>query len=339
MTSGTATSAQIVANRLPPRTRHQFAPIDTPSIVARFLDHWKPDAAVFVESELWPNMLRQAQSAGIPLALVNSRLSDRSAKNWSRAPETARHLMQSFHMIHCQDTRTETHLQALGLTQAAKGANLKAMAAPLPVDTQEKTRLAEMLKDRPFWLASSTHPGEDEIVIEAHQAVLEAHSDAVLILVPRHTERAADIAALIAGAKLRHTQRTRGEDPSTDAQVYLADTLGETGLWYALAPVTCLCGSFSKVGGHNPFEPAQGGSAILHGPHYANFAQVYEAFDTGGAAREVADARALSDELLHLLNDDAARQAMADQAKELSRAQDKGLDDIARNLSKALELG
>ncbi|MEL7013291.1 MAG: 3-deoxy-D-manno-octulosonic acid transferase [Pseudomonadota bacterium] len=338
MTSGTATSAQIVANRLPLRTQHQFAPIDTPSIVTRFFDHWKPDAAVFVESELWPNILSRAQSADIPLALVNARLSDKSARNWARAPATARHLMQAFRMIHCQDTRTQDNLRNLGLLQAAKGANLKAMAAPLPVDKQEQTRLSALLKDRPLWLASSTHPSEDEIVIDAHHAVLEAHPDAVLILVPRHTERATDIATLIADAKLRHTQRSQGQDPSPDAQVYLADTLGETGLWYALAPVTCLCGSFSKVGGHNPFEPAQGGSAILHGPHYANFAQVYEAFDTAEAAQEVVDARALSDEVLRLLNDDATREAMVDRAKELSSAQDKGLDDIARDLSKALEL-
>ncbi|MEO1342786.1 MAG: 3-deoxy-D-manno-octulosonic acid transferase [Pseudomonadota bacterium] len=339
LTSGTATSAQIVANRLPPRTRHQFAPIDTPKSVNRFFDHWTPDAAVFVESELWPNMLNRAQAAGIPLALVNARISEKSAQNWARAPATARHLMQAFRMIHCQDTRTETHLRTLGLTQAAKGANLKAMAAPLPVDMEEKRRVGQLIKGRPFWLASSTHPGEDEIVLDAHNTVLETHANALLILVPRHTDRAADIASLITGAKLRLTQRTLGQDPASDAEVYLADTLGETGLWYALAPMTCLCGSFSIVGGHNPFEPAQGGSAILHGPHYANFSQVYAEFDAAGAAREVSDAKALSDAVLHLMGDDTARHALADHAKTLSHAQDKGLDDIARDLSKALELG
>ncbi|MEL6121891.1 MAG: glycosyltransferase N-terminal domain-containing protein, partial [Pseudomonadota bacterium] len=298
-----------------------------------------PDAAVFVESELWPNMLNRAQAAGIPLALVNARISEKSAQNWARAPATARHLMQAFRMIHCQDTRTENHLRTLGLTQAAKGANLKAMAAPLPVDMEEKRRVGQLIKGRPFWLASSTHPGEDEIVLDAHNTVLETHANALLILVPRHTDRAADIANLITGAKLRLTQRTLGQDPASDAEVYLADTLGETGLWYALAPMTCLCGSFTKVGGHNPFEPAQGGSAILHGPHYANFSQVYAEFDAAGAAREVSDAKALSDAVLHLMDDNTARHALADHAKTLSHAQDKGLHDIARDLSKALDLG
>lgn len=339
LTSGTATSAQIVAGRLPPRTQHQFAPLDIPKGVDRFLRHWAPDAAIFVESELWPNMLRQASAAGIPLALVNARISDNSARNWARAPATARHLMQNFQLIHCQDDRTAGHLQALGLPMAAKGPNLKAMSAPLPVDKKEKSRLLGLLGDRPIWLASSTHPGEDEVVLEAHQTLLRSHPDALLILVPRHQERANDILALVAKTEMRRAQRSLGDDPIANTQVYLADTLGETGLWYDLCPVTCLCGSFTQVGGHNPFEPAHGGSAILHGPYFANFAQVYKDFGAASAAKEVADTAALSDAVSSLLGNNTARQTMIENAKTLAQAQDEGLDQIARDLSKALELG
>ncbi|MEO0371781.1 MAG: 3-deoxy-D-manno-octulosonic acid transferase [Pseudomonadota bacterium] len=339
LTSGTAASAQIVADRLPPRTRHQFAPMDTPRIVDRFLHHWAPDAGLFVESELWPNMLTRAQSAGIPLALVNARISEKSARKWARAAGSAQHLMQNFRMIHCQDDRTAAHLQALGLEQAATGPNLKAMAAPPPINQTEKTRLAAFIKARPLWLAASTHPGEDEIMLAAHVRVLEDHPETLLVLVPRHPERADRIAGLIENAGLSFARRSVGEDPRPNTQVLLADTLGETGLWYALCPITCLCGSFTSVGGHNPFEPAHGGSVILHGPLYANFAQIYADFDSQGAAQEVQDADTLGRAVKSLLHDTAARASIAKAAATQVDAQQDGMARVVEGLSKALKLG
>lgn len=339
LTSGTATSAQIVADRLPPRTHHQFAPIDTPRAVDRFLQHWRPSAGVFVESELWPNMLGRAHTAGIPLALVNARISDRSAHKWAKARKTAQHLMQHFRVIHCQDQRTVEHLHALGLDQASAGQNLKAMSAQQPIDIKEKHRLERLIKARPLWLAASTHPGEDDIMLAAHTRLLRDQPDALLVLVPRHPERARDIEKLIGAAQLTAARRSQGEDPDEDTQVYMADTLGETGLWYALSPITCLCGSFTPVGGHNPFEPAQGGSAILHGPLYANFATVYAAFDKQGAAQEVTNSEDLSAAVRHLLKEPDHRATMAKRAMEHVNAQNKGLDQIAKDLSKALGLG
>ncbi|MEL7279012.1 MAG: 3-deoxy-D-manno-octulosonic acid transferase [Pseudomonadota bacterium] len=338
LTSGTATSAQVLTGRLPPRTQHQFAPVDTPAAVDRFLAHWAPTAAVFVESELWPNMLGRSSAAGIPLALVNARISDRSARNWSRARATARHLMENFRVIHCQDKRTAEHLRSLGLDHAAQGPNLKAMSAPLPVDEGELMRLKAMLQNRPLWVASSTHPGEDDIMLDAHQRVLSQEPGALLILVPRHPERAKAILDHVASRGLRATQRSLGADPSPESPVYLADTLGETGLWYALSKVTCLCGSFTHVGGHNPFEPAQGGSAIVHGPFYKNFAEVYAAFDATGAALEVNDHKGLAEAVLTLLADRAARDAMIAAAQAQLTRQMSGLEHVARDLSKALEL-
>ncbi len=339
VTSGTATSAQIVGDRLPPRCNHQFAPLDSRAAVGRFLQHWSPDAAVFVESELWPNMLRMTKAAGIPMALINARISDRSARNWKRAGRTSRYLMQHFRMIHCQDARTAGHLRDLGLDQARVGQNLKALASAPPVDADQLGRMRGIVGDRPVWLASSTHPGEDEIALTAHKAVLAQDPDALLILVPRHPDRASDVLNLIKTAGFSVAQRSEGHTPGPETQVYLADTLGETGLWYAVAPITCLCGSFAPVGGHNPYEPAQAGSALLHGPLYANFTEVYRDFIKAGASQQVDDPDALADAVCTLLRDDTARETLISNSTALVKAQADGLDQIASDLSKALDLG
>jgi len=337
ITSGTATSAQIVAKRLPPRSIHQFAPLDTKPALRRFLAHWHPDVGVFVESEIWPHMLMQSRAHGVPLALINARISDRSARNWKLFAASARFLLDHFGTIHCQDNRTEANLRILGLSKAEKGPNLKALSDALPVDKMELKAIRSQVGDRPLWLASSTHPGEDEIVINAHRHIVKQNPDALLILVPRHTERAGDIARIIDDAKLTHARRNKGGTIAPDIQVYLADTLGETGLWYALCPLTCLCGSFSPVGGHNPFEPAHAGSAILHGPLYPNFTEAYTDLDTIGAALEVR-ADALTPTVTKLLSDPEQLEDMRKKARAFATGQEDVLDTFAMTLSNALSL-
>jgi 3-deoxy-D-manno-octulosonic-acid transferase len=339
ITSGTATSARILAGRLPPRSCHQFAPLDSSIYLRRFLDHWRPDAAVFVESELWPQMLRQTARRGIPMALVNARISDRSARNWKRAPRTARALMEHFTMIHCQDQRTAIHLNNLGLKQAVAGANLKSFSGPLPYDPDELERLLGLLADRPVWLSASTHPGEDEIMLATHRSLLARHPDLLLILVPRHPERAHVIEVQIAEHGLTGTRRATGGRITPKTQVYLADTLGEMGLWYALSPLTCLCGSFTPVGGHNPYEPAYSGSAVVHGPLYANFSQTYADMKAAGAATEVIDGPALTEALESLLADPVALLQAGASARAFANAQEDALDRIAAELSNAVSLG
>jgi 3-deoxy-D-manno-octulosonic-acid transferase len=338
LTSGTATSAQIVGKRLPPRTTHQFAPLDSRRIVTRFLDHWRPSAAVFVESELWPQMLRLTHAAGVPLALVNARISDNSARNWRRFPRTALHLMDHFRLIHCQDDRTANHLRDLGLSQAEAGTNLKSVAGPLPSNREELSRMQKIIAGRPVWLAASTHPGEDEVVLRAHRAMTGGNADALLILAPRHPERAHDIERLIAEHHFEGARRSTGMTITGQTRVYLADTLGEMGLWYALSPLTCVCGSFTDVGGHNPFEPAHAGSAVLHGPHYANFAEAYAQMQASDACIEVADADDLSAKLTTYLDDPDALDALRDRTRAFAVAQADVLDDFATTLSKALGL-
>lgn len=339
ITSGTATSASILSGRLPPHTTHQFPPLDSRRAVTRFLDHWRPSAAVFVESELWPQMISLTAARDIPLALINARLSDGSARNWGRLPATARHLMGQFRMIHCQDQRTADHLHALGLGHARAGINLKSLSGPLPHDARELERMKSQVQDRPLWLAASTHPGEEAVMLAAHRHMLGHDPDALLILVPRHPDRADAIEVQIAEAGLEGARRSTGMAITGQTRVYLADTLGEMGLWYALSPLTCLGGSFTDVGGHNPFEPAHAGSAIVHGPLYVNFATAYADLAAQEAAIEVADADALSAVLHRFLNDPDALDMQRARAGAFAKAQDAGLDGFADGLSKALALG
>lgn len=333
ITSGTATSGKMLADRLPPRCTHQFAPLDSGRAVARFLAHWRPDLAVFVESEFWPQMLAKTHASGARMALLNARISDRSARNWKRFATTARHLLGVFSLIHCQDKRTERHLRALGLDHAQVGQNLKSLSGPLPVDSAKLQAMQTATGARPVWVASSTHPGEDDIMLAAHHRLLADHPDLLLILVPRHIERAGQIKTLIAQNGLSHAQRSAGGMPGPGDQVYLADTLGETGLWYALSPITCLCGSFVPVGGHNPYEPAHAGSALVHGPLYANFADTYAELAAGHTSTEVQDADELADAVNHWLDNPPALQDARDRAARFAAAQEDALDALALDLS------
>lgn len=333
ITSGTATSGQILADRLPRRCLHQFAPLDSRAAVRRFLEHWEPDLAVFVESELWPQMLGLSHAQGVPMALINARISDRSMRSWHRFGRTARHLLGVFSLIHCQDRRTEANLRQLGLAHATAGRNLKSLSAPLPVDEAGLRAMEDALDGRPVWLASSTHAGEDEIVLQAHRSLLKDHPELVLVLVPRHPERAEAIAELARASGLRAARRAVGEMPQADTQLYLADTLGETGLWYALCPITCLCGSFVPVGGHNPYEPAQAGSALVHGPLYANFADTYAELREAGASAEVDGPETLAAVVAHWLGDPQALAQARQAIHDFSKGQEDALDALALDLS------
>jgi 3-deoxy-D-manno-octulosonic-acid transferase len=338
LTSGTASSAEIIAKRLPARCIHQFAPLDARAALRRFLEHWQPSAAIFIESELWPQMLSQTHAAGIPLALLNARISDKSARRWKRFPKTARHILDLFSLIHSQDARTTGHLHDLGFPDAQTGQNLKSVSGPLPYDRAEFERLKSRLSNRPVWLASATHPGEDKIMLAAQKALVAAHPDLLLILVPRHPERAGHIEALIADHGLRHTRRSTGGQITRQSQVYLADTFGATGLWYALSPITCLCGSFTPMGGHNPYEPAYAGSAILHGSHLANFTQAYTDLNAHGGAVPVRDAISLEKTLHELLSTPAELDRMRQNARAFAAGQEDTLKELGTTLTRALNL-
>jgi 3-deoxy-D-manno-octulosonic-acid transferase len=222
VTSGTPSSAKLVDQRKPLRTRHQFAPLDALGPVTRFLDHWNPDAAIFVESELWPLTLTEARDRALPLALVNARLSDRSVEGWCKYPDTAAFVLGHFRTLIAQNPKAADNLRRMGAApdRLMIGGNLKAFAPPPVVDQAELHLLQAGLGKRPLWAAASTHPGEEDAVLTAHVRLLERHPDLCLLLIPRHPERGDDIAALIGERGLSMTRRSAGDEPS--GQVYLS---------------------------------------------------------------------------------------------------------------------
>ena len=338
ITSGTATSAKLVGQRLPPRSVHQLAPLDAPGPLNRFLKHWQPDAAIFVESELWPQMLRRTYATGARMALVNARLSQRSVSKWQKMPKTAAYVLSVFDLILTQnDAMAEAMVKMHAPPErVARGINLKSMAGPLPVDDDALFEARSTLGQRPVWVGSSTHPGEEEVVLQAHQALLKRWPDLCLILAPRHPERGDEVEALIKSAGLTCSRRTRGEMP--EAQVFLADTLGELGTWYALSDIVFLGGSLRPIGGHNPFEVAQSRAAVLSGNHVANFAETYAAMEVEGAARLVADADDLGERVEQLLSTPDLLRDMTDAAQRFVSGQVDQLDTIADRLIAALKL-
>lgn len=338
MTSGTATSAALVAKRLPPRCVHQFAPLDAGGPLKRFLKHWKPDAAVFVESELWPQMLRRTHDSGAVMAMVNARLSEKSLAQWKKQPALARYLLDVFDLILTQNDAMAENIVAIGAPAArvARGVNLKSMAGPLPVDEDALFEARAALGHRPVWVASSTHAGEEEVVLAAHQTLLKTWPDLHLILAPRHPERGDEVATLIADANLTMTRRSIAEQPG--GQVYLADTLGELGTWYALSDLVFLGGSLLPIGGHNPFEVAQAGGITIAGPHVTNFAETYAEMLETGAALTAGDAQTLTDQLTQLFTNEAFRMSARAAARSFADARTDQLDSIAMRLIKTLKL-
>jgi 3-deoxy-D-manno-octulosonic-acid transferase len=338
ITSGTATSAALVAQRMPPRTQHQFAPLDAPGPLKRFLRHWQPDAAIFVESELWPQMLRRTHATGAKMALVNARLSDKSVETWRKHPKMARYLFGVFDLILTQNDAMAHKMVSMQAPsdRVARGINLKSMAGPLPVDEDALFDARAALGHRPVWVASSTHDGEENAIFQAHKALLKEIPDLCLILAPRHPERGDTVEELVTAAGLTCNRRSRGDAPG--AQVYLADTLGELGLWYAMSDIVFLGGSLLPIGGHNPFEVAQAGAAVLSGTHVSAFAETYAQLATEGAAQLVEDSDDLTATLSKLLSTPEDLAKMTDAAKRFVAAQDDQLDGIAARLISVLGL-
>jgi 3-deoxy-D-manno-octulosonic-acid transferase len=275
VTSGTVSSARVMAERLPDRALHQYVPIDRPDAVRRFLAHWRPDVALFVESELWPNLLLAARAAGIPLALVNARLSERSFRGWLRAPGIARRLLGAFDICLAQNRDIAERLAQLGARKVQITGSLKADAGPLPVDERDLAAFRGATGDRLVFLAASTHAGEEEMLFDVVQRFRAEAMSVLSVIVPRHPERGEAIAANAGRRGLVATRRSQGALPGGDTDIYVADTLGELGLFYRAAPFAFLGGSLVPHGGQNPLEAARLGRAVLTGPHMENFADAF----------------------------------------------------------------
>lgn len=310
LTSGTVTSAAIAAQRLPAGAIHQYVPVDLTPWIGRFLDHWRPDAAFFVESEIWPATIAELADRGIPQILVNGRLSARSARRWARFGGLPRALFGRLALVLAQSPGDGERFRALGAPRVEVPGNLKFDGAPLGVDAAELARLAAAIAGRPAWVAASTHPGEEEQVAEAHRAARDRLPGLLAVSAPRHPGRSDAVRAVYEAAGLAVATRSRGETPSAETDVYLADTIGEMGLVYRLAPLAYVGGSLVPHGGQNPIEPARLGAAVIHGPHVRNFAELYGELDASGGARRVEDAAGLAEAIVALSAGEDARAAM-----------------------------
>jgi 3-deoxy-D-manno-octulosonic-acid transferase len=311
VTTGTVTSARIAAERLPAGALHQFVPLDIAPYVSTFLDTWRPAAALFVESEVWPVALDEAARRGIPRIVVNARLSARSFRRWRKLPATARAMFGSVDLVLAQSEGDGERFAGLGAARVEVTGNLKFDGPPPPADPAELAALQAMVGARPRWVAASTHRGEDEVVAAAHRLIAASRPDVLTVLVPRHPERGGRIAEMVTAAGLGVALRSRGEPIRPETSVYVADTIGELGLFYRLAPAAFVGGSLVARGGQNPIEPARLGAAVLAGPNVANFAAIYADLASAAALVTVTDADGLASAVGALLDDPAAAMAAA----------------------------
>jgi 3-deoxy-D-manno-octulosonic-acid transferase len=338
ITSGTVTSAAIVAKRFPADIIHQYIPYDSPRYVARFLDHWRPSLALFIESDLWPNLILASAARHLPLVLINGRMSHRSFPRWRKISGTISALLGRFDICLAQSQVDAERFTALGGRNVIATGNLKLDVSAPPADAAKLERLMSVTRGRPIIVAASTHPGEEEILLEAHRTLAKSFPSLLSVIVPRHPDRGGAIARTIAAFGLHVALRSREELPTATTDIYVADTMGELGLFYRLAPIVFMGGSLVAHGGQNPIEAIKLGASIVHGPHVFNFADVYQALDAAGGAGVADTQEALEQQLGRLLEDAAARELSVRAAErvveQLGGALDRTLVALEPHLSR-----
>ncbi len=311
LTTTTVTSAEVAAKKLPGGALHQFAPLDLAPFAGGFLAHWRPNLAIFVESEMWPTLMRKLAEASVPLVVVNARLSQRSYRGWKRFAGFAGTVFARITLCLAQSEADAARFAGLGAPNVRTVGNLKFDVPPLAADSGAVARMTTAIGGRPTWVAASTHEGEEDIIAEAHRLICRRHPQALTIVVPRHPERGDAVRAVLAGKGLTVAQRSRGNPLQPEIDTYLADTLGELGLFYRLAPIAFLGGSLIPHGGQNPIEPTRLAAAVLHGPYVHNFADIYAALDAAVPSAPITDAASLADAVAALMDDPAAVAAHA----------------------------
>ncbi|MBT7954554.1 MAG: 3-deoxy-D-manno-octulosonic acid transferase [Rhodospirillaceae bacterium] len=337
MTTGTVTSAKLMQERLPERAFHQYIPVDRPSYVRRFLDHWRPDISLWAESDFWPNMITEAQSRNIPMVLVNGRISANSFAGWQRARSLIRALLQGFTLCLGQSQEDVDRLVLLGSRHTKNLGNLKFAVPALPVDDQEFASLKTLIGERPCWLAASTHPGEEEIIAEVHKQLKNTHSDLLTVIVPRHPTRGEDIAEALQRLDVRLALRSTNSPLTADTDIYIADTMGELGLFFRLTDIVFMGKSLVPLGGQNPLEALRLECAVIHGPHMANFQWMSEQMLSDGCSLQVNNAEELSNAVTQLLMDVAKKDQMIRQGNAFVDSQSQVTERVAQEIETILD--
>jgi 3-deoxy-D-manno-octulosonic-acid transferase len=282
-------------------------PYDSPRYVERFLDHWRPSLALFIESDLWPNLILSSAARRLPMVLINGRMSHRSFPRWRRVSGTISALLGRFDACLAQSPVDAERFTALGSRNVVITGNLKLDVAAPPADFTKLERLMSVTRGRPVVVAASTHPGEEEMLIETHRTLAGFFPSLLTVIVPRHPGRGEAVARIVAASGFRVGLRSREELPTAVTDIYVADTMGELGLFYRLSPIVFMGGSLVEHGGQNPIEAVKLGASIVHGPHVFNFADVYEALDGAGGAKQADTQEALVKQFGKLLADPSAR--------------------------------
>ncbi len=315
VTTGTVTSGGLADQRLPAGVIHQYVPIDVPRYVRRFLAHWQPDLALFVESDLWPNFVIETSARDVPMILLNGRVSERSFRRWRKLPRTIADLLQRFDLCLARTPADAGRFVELGAPRVVTSGDLKLDVPAPPADPVELDMLAAAFEGRPVIAAASTHAGEEDSIIAAHARLCQMFPGLLTLIAPRHPERGTGVVEIARAAGLIVAQRSRREQPRPETDIYVADTMGELGLIYRLAPVVFIGGSLIRHGGQNPIEPAKLGAAILHGPHVWNFAELYSALDAAHGAELITDADRLVTAFSAWLSNPSARKRAAQAAR------------------------
>ncbi len=333
LTTGTVSSERLAREQLPKSVIHQFAPLDHRPWIGRFLDHWRPALALRVDSELWPNTIQLLRERNIPIVQVNARISEVAAQRWARAPAAAQGVFSSLDLVLAQSENDRARYASLGAKRAVAYGNLKLSQTGLPYDPGVLQDLSQALNGRPVWLAASTHPGEDTIVGAAHCKVQSQHPNALLIVVPRHPERAPEMAMNLQSQGFAIARRSRHEPITPDITVYMADTMGELGLFYRLSKIAFIGKSFAVGGGQNPVEAAQLGCALIWGPDMSNFAEIAADLKAQGAAIEIETPGELGNTISTLLSDTTKVTTMAQAGQNHISASHGALEHILEGIA------
>ncbi|MEE9315271.1 MAG: lipid IV(A) 3-deoxy-D-manno-octulosonic acid transferase [Rhizobiaceae bacterium] len=326
LTTGTVTSASIANDRLSERTIHQYVPMDMKRAVSRFLDHWKPDLAIFAESEIWPTTISELAVRNVPQILVNARMSDRSNKRWSKRPALAEAIFGQLSQVIAQSELDGERFRALGAPWVTVAGNLKIDVGELPAASSAVKALTTMINKRPTWVAISTHKGEEESVAAVHKMLAAHIPDILTILVPRHPNRSEEILADLSNLELNIVTRSSGNPIQKDTQIFLGDSIGEMGLYLRLSEIAFMGKSLKSEGGQNPIEPAMMNTAILSGRYVQNFRETYQTLLDAGGARLVRDEQMLAGHVLHLLRNKQDLKIMQVAAKQSVEAMTGALE-------------
>lgn len=338
VTTGTTTSAEVMAKRLPERAFHQYLPIDNPVFAARFVRHWQPTIALWFESEFWPAMLSTIKRRNIPLILINGRISNKSFKRWQQFDFVIKEILDCFTACLGQSEEDAYRLRALGAKDAMCLGNLKYAGLPIPVDEEKKKEIQDEIGSRPVWLVSSTHSDEESKIGRYLKELSAKHEGFLTIIAPRHPTRGVEIQNILKEKyQLKTALRSANEKITPETEVYIADTIGEMGIWYELCPIVFIGGSLIPHGGQNFMEPSRCRDAVIVGPHMHNFTDAMNRAKRADGIIQVDETVDLIDMVDQLLSNKELLEAKRSLAYNWATSEAKVLDGIAEKIQGYME--